>query len=255
MAKMTPISRKTHENMFWQRYTSYQFAQKETLAVLVAAEISRAVHAMPLAFVKQQDTFFLVGILSTIPGQNQFVTPEGRWIGSYVPSCFRSYPFSMARMRENDGMVLCVDEDSGLISESQGEPFFDAEGELARPVKEILNFLTQIQKNRQVTDRSVAALADAGLMKPWAVKESTGDSQTIFKGLYQVDEAGMNQLDDDTFLKLRNALSLPVAYAQLLSMGLAGRLARMADRKAPPPPAGPKDVGGMVLDDDMIRFE
>lgn len=256
MSDKTPVSPKTHQNRFWQRYTSYRFAQNEHVVPLAAAEIPRAVQAMPLAFEKQNDTFVLVGVLSLTSDRNLFVNPDGKWVGPYVPSFFRGYPFSLNRKKDSsDKLILCVDEASGLISDTQGEPFFDDQGDLAGTVKDVLNFLTQVYQNRLATDAAVAALAGAGLMTPWQVKDRDGRERSIANGLYKVNEAGLNSLDDQTFLKLRKSRSLPVAYAQLLSMGNIGVLARMAERNVPAPTAGPKDVGGVVLDDDMIRFE
>jgi hypothetical protein len=256
MPDKIPVSPKTHQNRFWQRYTSYRFAQNEHSAPLAAAEIPRAAQAMPLAFEKQGDTFVLVGVLSLSPNRNLFVNPDGKWVGPYVPSFFRGHPFLLERMKnKQDQPVLYVDEGSGLISETTGEPFFNDNGELAGPVKDILNFLTQVHQNRRATDAAVAALAGAGLMTRWTVKDQDGRERSIANGLYKVNEAGLNALDDQAFLKLRKSRSLPLAYAQLLSMGNIGLLARMAERNVPAPAAGPKDVGGMVLDDDMIRFE
>jgi hypothetical protein len=71
-----------------------------------------------MAFIKQQDNFVLVGLLSLTPGQNVFVAQDGRWLGAYVASVFRGYPFRLARAEGRDDLILCIDEDSGLISNS-----------------------------------------------------------------------------------------------------------------------------------------
>ena len=45
--------------------------------------------------------------------------------------------------------------------------------------------------------------------------------------LHQIDETALNRLEDETFLKVRKASGLLVAYAQLLSMAQVNVLARL----------------------------
>jgi hypothetical protein len=66
-----------------------------------------------MAFVKQQDSFFLIALLSLTPKTNLFVAPDGRWLGGYVPSYFRGYPFQReagpkAAVPENHGKLLGI---------------------------------------------------------------------------------------------------------------------------------------------------
>ena len=57
------------------------------------------------------------------------VAPDGRWLGGYVPACFRRHPFRLVPKQGTDQTVLCVDTDSGLVVEGDaaGEDFFDRE--------------------------------------------------------------------------------------------------------------------------------
>jgi len=64
----------------------------------------------------------------------------------------------------------------------------------------------------------VKALDDAGLITPWELNLKQGEEVVPVTGLFRVDEAALNKLDDDDFLTLRKAGGLPVVYAQLLSM-------------------------------------
>ena len=62
------------------------------------------------------------------------------------------------------------------------------------------------------------ALADAGLITPWQINLKQGEKVVPVKGLYSVDEAALNKLDDEDFLAVRKAGGLAIAYAQLFSM-------------------------------------
>jgi hypothetical protein len=76
---------------------------------------------------------------------------------------------------------------------------------------------------------AIAALADAGVIVPWPMTVPVGNRNVTIEDLHRIDERALNALDDSTFLKLRRTSSLTVAYAQLLSMGQIGSLARLAD--------------------------
>lgn len=257
MTHLTPLTPERHLNKFWKRYDSYRFAARDHLAPLVAAEIPQAVQTMPIAFVRQDDKFILMGILSLTPGVNLFVNPEGKWIGGYVPSHFRSHPFRLAPVEGREDLILCVDDNSELVNDTQGEPFFDETKRISQPVTKVLAFLTRIEKNRLITDSAVQALAVAGLMTEWDLKIKIGQQEKPVVGLYHIDESRLNTLDDEAFLKLRQSQSLPLAYAQLLSMANLSVFTRLTAAGKPiqkQPPNIP-DVGGILIgDDDRIKF-
>jgi hypothetical protein len=210
---------------------------------------------MPLAFVRHRDDFLLVAVLSLTPGTNLFVDAGGRWLGGYIPSVLRGYPFRLARGGKNNELLLCVDEDSGLVSKdrSGGEMFYDDDGSLSGPVTEVLNFLTRVEKSRAATSVAVAALADANLLVEWPLKIKVEQRDQPVTGLYRVDEAGLNRLEDERFLAIRKAGALPIAYGQLLSMGnilILEKMALMPGQKTNKSPV----ISTMLGDDDMLSF-
>jgi len=56
------------------------------------------------------------------------------------------------------------------------------------------------------------------LIQPWPINLQQGDQVVAVEGLFRIDEAAMNALPDEDFLKLRSTGAFAVAYAQLLSM-------------------------------------
>jgi len=250
MTKLAAVSREKHGTQYWKKFTSMSFAEQTSLVPLAARELPRAAVSMPVAFAPEQGGYTLVALLSPVAGQNLFVTAGGKWLGAYVPAVFRAYPFRLVRAPNNSGsMVLCVDEDSGISAEA-GEPFFDDDGELAKPVKDILEFLKQMEQNRAGTDRAVEALVETGILAEWDLKVN----ENPVRGIYRIDEGALNSLDDEAFLRLRKAQALPVAYAQLLSMGNIRLLQRLAEyhEKAETPQV---DIESMFGDDDIFKFQ
>jgi hypothetical protein len=256
MTQLSAISPKTHTDKSWIRYSSYSFTSKASIANLVGAEIPKAVSGgLPMAFVKEQDAFFLAAVLSPTPGTNLFVNQTGKWLGEYIPSAFRSYPFRLARAKGKDNLILCVDEDSGLVkNDKSAEPFFDDQGQLSKPVQDIMDFLSQVEQNKRKTIQAVDVLADAGIITQLPLKMRHKDREKPVAGLYRIDEAKLNSLDDEQFNKLRKAGALPIAYGQLLSMEniqVFEKLAKAQEGAAAKSP----DVGSFLGDDDVISFQ
>ena len=179
------ITRERHGKQRWQPPSSYAFAAGDALVPLTAAELPKAVLSLPLAFIEQAGAFVTVAVLGLQSGSNLFVTPDGRWMNNYIPATFRSYPFRLAPT--DDGQqVLCIDEESGLVTKTPdgldspaGERFFDDDGQPAQAVRDMLNFLHQLEQSRLATAEACAALNQHGLIRPWpiTVKTDTGEQQ------------------------------------------------------------------------------
>jgi hypothetical protein len=230
MPTLTAISKEQHADKSWHPIIDYQFAAKDNLVPIAGAEIALAAQTLPTAFIKHQDRYILMAVLSFAPGSNLFVAPDGQWRGEYVPAVFRTYPFALARAQGQDNPVLCVDEDSGLVNDDKnaGELFFDDTGEIAPALKKNLEFISRVARNRAATDTAVTALSEAGVITDWPVTLTAQDQKRPVKGLYRIDEEKLNQLPDETFLTLRRSQALAIAYGQLLSMGNIQKLGKLA---------------------------
>lgn len=229
MPNYQAIAPASHAALRWKRFDSYAFAAHEAVAPLVAQELPRACLHLPLAFIAQGEAFAPVAVLGLQPGQNLFVTPDGRWAGGYIPAAYRGHPFALAQTPDNQ-LVLCVDADSGLVSASEGELFFDKQGQPAQAVKDVLDFLQQVHANRPATQRLCAALqAEEGLIVPWPLTLKSDKGEQTVQGLCRIDEAKLNALDSDALTRLHRAGALPIAYCQLLSMQHIQTLGRLAE--------------------------
>lgn len=230
MAQLTVISHEKHAGKRWKRYSSYDFAAQDALAPVVAQEVSRACLCLPLGFMKTEDAYHLVAIQGLKPGVNLLVNQEGNWVGGYVPAAYRAYPFVLANT-EDRRRVLCVVTDNDLINDSEGEPFFDEEGEPSSAVKSALKFLEQVWVNTQITNQLCDTLAEHGLIKPWNVHIKSAKGDQKLEGLYCIDEAALNALPAEGLGAVRDAGAMPLAYCQLLSMQHLHLLARFAGHR------------------------
>lgn len=259
MTQITPISRELHADKRWKRSASYSFATSDAVAPLVVQELSRACMIMPIGFVQAADGFQLVAVQGLQPGQNLWLAPDGRWFGPYIPAVYRSYPFVLAKSDDEAARrVLCIREDSDLITDTEGERFFDEDGKPAKPVQDVLKFLELLSNNTQQTAALCAILTAHNLIQPWNIQLKTADGEQQVKGLFRVDEAALNALPANAFETLRKGGVLPLVYCQLLSMQHINTLGKLANRQAQGAAAAPQPDGDLDLEflkhGDTIRF-
>lgn len=233
MPKLTAISPENFASKAWKRIAGYHFAAQLSTIPVVAAELPHLVPSMPLGFVQNGSCFELAAICSVQVATNLYVDPDGRWLGSYIPAAIRGYPFRLVKVQEREDSILCIDEESGVLVEAgQGEPFFDDASEASQPLKDVLNLLTQVDLNRVVTQAAVDALQTAGVIQPWPINLQQDDQVVAVEGLFRIDEAAMNALPDDEFLKLRRVGAFALAFAQLLSMNQLANLQKLGQAQA-----------------------
>lgn len=233
MSKFIVVSRRQHAALRWQRYTHYRFAAQDAVMSIVAREMPRAALSLPIAFVKSGEAFVPVVVQGFEPGQNLLVGADGRWQGAYTPAAYRGYPFQLARGEDGQN-VLCLDEESGLITAGpEGERFFAEDGTPAPAVKEVFDFLATVQSNREVTTQVCAALQAHGLIKPWPLTIEVPDGRRKVDGLYMIDEAALQALPAEALVALRNLGALPMIYCQLLSMQNLEKLGELARGRLP----------------------
>ncbi|WP_200328698.1 SapC family protein [Thiocystis violacea] len=231
MSTIVPVSRQRHGKTRLRSSASYLFASQSSLAVLVAAEMSKAAMALPIAFIRQADAYLPVALMSLKPDTNLMVAHDGRWLARYVPSALHAYPFSLGKA-EGDTRVLCVDEDSGLLTDGiEGEPFFDVAGAASDSLVRRLDLLRKIERSRLQTGHACELLASQELIRPWRISITEGASERQVEGLFQIDESVLNEISDEVFLELRRLGALPMAYCQLLSMQNLPLLYELADAR------------------------
>ena len=217
MANITLITQSEFATKRWKRPSGYGFAAKDAAATLVMQEIPKAAVVQPIGFMLNGEIAAPVSIQGIQPGHNLLVSPEGQWHTGYIPAVYRMYPFSLAQ-GENDQHHLCFDMDSGLIDEAEGELFFDEKGDPSEAVKQVLNFLIQVHKNRQMTKKLCETLQQFELIEPWPITLKDKNGEKKINGLHRINETRLNQLDVDSFQTVRQAGALPLIYCQLLSI-------------------------------------
>lgn len=258
MSNYKIIEPATYGERRWSRVQSYRFAADQQLLPIVADELHKAAITLPLAFHKNGNTYSLVALVSVGSGSNIFVDKEGNWLGAYVPAVLRAYPFQVAPTDKEGNVVLCFDEDSGLLSEdTAAESFFEPDGTPAPGVKKIFEFLASFERSRRQTARICELLADFGLLVPWELKVQSDTGEVGITGLFRVDEDKLNALQDPEFLKLRESSALQLVYSQLISMqniDVLPRIMKLLARREAAEGKASVDLGFLNPDDGILDF-
>ncbi|QWV18498.1 SapC family protein [Stutzerimonas zhaodongensis] len=226
------VSSGRHAGKRWLRHSDYRFASQYAVVPLALAELPKAAMTLPIALIEQDGTFVPAAVLGLEPERSLFVAADGQWQGGYIPAGLRAYPFRLAATDQGQ-QVLCVDEDSGLVTEDlQGEAFFDEHNEPTPAIREILSFLEQTASSGQAAKQACDSLKQCGVVSPWPITVTTSEGDRNLGGLFQIDEAALTSLEPAALHELMRAGALPAAYCQLLSTQHLSRLGELARLKA-----------------------
>ncbi len=247
MSSVFPISFQRHGSKRWRPVNNFEFTSSETVIKIHGQELMLAQSSMPVGFIRSEGKYNLVAIVGLTSKRNLLVNNEGHWIGRYIPESIRSFPFLIARSPDGQE-ILCVDEESNLITEepepSDGEnseylTFFDSEGTPSASLQEMVKFTKGIKQANELTDRICVQLEELDLIKPWRIVLQATDSsseatdsapkQQQLEGVYCVDQDNLNALEPDQLAALRDCGGLLMAYCQLLSMRNLSGLAEVAN--------------------------
>ncbi len=258
MANIKPITKSEFGTKRWQRYSSYSFAAGDAIVPLVMQELPKAQLSLPIGFSLKDGQAFPVAVQGLKPGVNMFVNADGRWSGRYIPAAYRGYPFVLADTEDNK-QVLCIDADSGLVSDTEGESFLTPEGEPSKALGEVLSFLQQIKQDQKRTLEICKVLQKHNLLQPWPIKLKFDTQEQQIDGLYRVNEKALNALEYDAYKEVSKAGVLPLAYCQLLSMQHLQDLGRLHSETLKQQGATPEvpdvdKIFGEKIDDDLFNF-
>jgi hypothetical protein len=251
-----------HRQQNWNKPKDYSWTASNVVCTVSANEIFIACMSMAVGFMKSADGYMLTGIIGVGSNRNLMLARDGSWAGKYIPQCYMSYPFLLAR-NENADIVLCVDEASGLVKDGDGgHNFFAEEGQPAPEVAEIFSILLEQDKQRMTTQSLCALFEKYELLQPWKIQIKNGEEIREFEGLFNINEKKLNALDTEALAEMHKSGALLIAHAQLLSMqhlatlgkDAEARIARDSSSSKPPTPAAMQDFddGSGIISFDKL---
>ncbi len=230
--RVVPIDRRRHANTKIKPLTSFSFAENSYIASIMTNEFNRAASTYPIVFLKDEDHFRPFVLLGLKQDENLFVDEEGRWQANYVPAIIRRYPFVLSRRSsESDEFTVCIDEESGVISEDEGTPMFGDDGEPGEILENAKKYLTELQQMSQLSSTFCRELEDRELLTPLNMQIKEGEATQNIAGCFAINEKKLTELDDEVFLTLRKRGALPLIYSHLTSLGQIERLIKLRQER------------------------
>ena len=166
--KVVPVNNQIHANKRVKDIAGFGFASHTHIAYLTLQEFTRSAPIFPIVFLedKQKDEFRPVALLGLKPDQNLFVDAAGKWLASYIPAIIRRYPFALTPSDQDGQFVVCIDEGSELVSDTEGAALFDITGAPTQVIDNVKRYLSELQQMELVTrEQLIAAFEYLALLK------------------------------------------------------------------------------------------
>jgi len=223
---IVPITKEAHKKMKVKPLSDFNFAKEVHLASIMVHEFSRAASTYPIVFLedKEKDQFRPTVLLGLNAGENLFVQEDGKWKASYIPAIIRRYPFSLAKTKEDNRYTVCLDEDSDLVNDKEGQELFNKDGEPAEVMETVKQYLGELQQMEKFTEEFCEYMSHLNMFTPLNMKVRVGQELKSISGAYVLNEERLNSLSDAKYLELREKRYLPVMYAHLSSLAQIERL-------------------------------
>src|SRR6516164_8560556 len=223
-----PLDATGDRGLSLQPVTDFGFARTTNSVLLGAAEYPRAMRNYPIVFTSMEPRV-AVAVLGLDGNQNLFVGEDGKWReGNYIPAYVRRYPFIFLEQPDKSELTLCIDEGSGLLTQTEDHLLFES-GEPSQLLRNALEFCREFHQQTVASAAFVAELARHDLLVPNEARAvlDSGKEMTL-RNFVVVDEAKFNALPDEVFLEWRRRGWLFLVYCQLLSMASWAHLVELA---------------------------
>jgi len=253
------IAPSRHGHLRLKPHAHYGFCRHDNFAPLVAPEVAVLTKEAFICFPNNQ-TDLPHMLLGFRKGDNAYVNDQGQWLGQYVPAALRRHPFALATTQagQGDEYQLAIDPQSQAFDTQEGQPLFDAQGQLSPAVQERIKLLKAFELQVRQTQAAVRLIEQLGLfdMEQLTIKKD-GQQLASIAGLRMINEARLKALDAQGLHSLNQAGALALVYAHqfskvnLQSGMLFGQLPSMAAQlpaKTPGPAMPSFDLGGDDLD-------
>ncbi len=214
------VDKTAHRLLRMNRATpTFPWASHAISLVLANAELPEACQAYPCVFTKSEDGLWsLVAVTGVESGRNLFLDAQGRWTGRYLPIVLRTWPFRLVQQPDSEGSRLIAAHLPALSSGS-GEPLFDAKGDEAPWLMQVMKDLVVLDQSAQSVHTHVKALEDAGLLQSRNLQFMLPDARQLdLGGFHVVDEQLLEALPVEKAGALHAQGVLAMAYLHLLSM-------------------------------------
>lgn len=230
MSSPVPLKKDTHANLKVIESSDFRRYKDSHLIPIISQDFFSLSAEFPLVFVKrgQTEEFIAVAVMGLKDGQNLYCQSE-TWTAPVAPMIFGAAPFSIARADpQGDQLVILIEEDSPLVSQTTGEPLFKADGERTEYLQQRIDYMSKYAELSVNTQAICKFLAEKKLLATQQVQMQYRPNARRYNidGIYTVSEEALNALSDEDFLQLRKQGLLAMIYAHLASLQQLRRISQ-----------------------------
>lgn len=229
--QVVPMDRDAHRSWCVKPLGDWRIAAQLNSAFIAAGEMIDACREYPIVFVNAgkdeagAPQLAPVAVFGLSAQENLFLDGP-RWRADYMPAVLRLYPFVIGRL-DAENFAVCIDSAWDGFSKTEGQPLFDAQGEMGdiakRAVEQLQGYEAEVQRTKLVCERFAAL----GLLREMRFDLNSGDGKTFaVEGFLAVDEEKLRALPDEAVLELNRSGLLSLLHAHMISMRNIQRLAQ-----------------------------
>lgn len=222
--KIKPLSVGEHKGLAVQLPKNYLFAKNINSVPLTITEFGRASTCYPIVFTQSAFGLTPTALLGLQSANNLCVDAEGTWTEDYVPAFLRRYPFVVGR--DTDGLKVCIDEGwEGFNWAGRGELLFDSEGATTSYLKDVVAFLTEYQKQTDITRKIMDRLNELDIFEEGHIDyTSHGIDSNRILGVYTIKREELLKLDPDVLHSLNSSHLLEYCFNHIHSLATLEKL-------------------------------
>ncbi len=233
--RVVPLNRNTHRRLRLRTAQhNARFAASLNSVPLTTVEFPHAASEYAIVFARLENGNFLpAAMVGLRNAENLYVDADSRWKRGYVPAFLRQYPFMLAEDPANGMLTVCVDMAYDGLSEQEGEPLFDEQGQDSANLSQAMSFLQEFHNEFKRTAAFTAKLKELDLLEQRVIRfGGEGEPQRELGGVYVVSEERLLKLDDAAIPELLRSGALGLIYTHLVSMRNLERLSALAQERA-----------------------
>ena len=231
--QMVPVSLERHKSKKVLNTAGFEYASEFHIAYVTMHEFARACAIYPIVFLADKTNGYRsVALMGLQNGENLFIGKQGSWNASYIPAMIRRYPFALSKGAQEGRFVVCVDEASALLSDTDGAALFDDDGKPTQVIENVKRYLSELQQMDLMTQDFIKFLEAHDLLTSLNMRVNTSEQVKNITGCFVIHEERFNNLSDALFSELRKKKYLPAIYAHLLSLPQIERLVQMKNERS-----------------------
>jgi hypothetical protein len=234
MANTIPVHPELHAKLKVKEHVDFTALAKQQFAALTAQEFTQAASSYPILMLKdaQSGRFVSVAFWGFEAEQNLlFNTTDQHWDPVHLPNDVQCQPFLLGPATdEPNTLTMHINQNSGLLQETEGHALFDSNGETAY-LKSMQSKLTEHYQNQVFTRDFINLLLEHNLLKEIEILVAYEDDRVKrVKGLYTIDEEALSKLDEASIVSFfKRNLFVPI-YAMLGSLTQFNRLMKVNNK-------------------------